>query len=55
MKMNNSEISVLEHASRSVMAYVPDDRPDQVMKLVTAAVPALGILAACCLMLVAVL
>jgi hypothetical protein len=37
------------------MAYVPDDRTDQVVKLMTAAVPALGILAACCLMLVAVL
>jgi hypothetical protein len=53
--MNGSEISALEHASRSVMAYLPDDRPDQIVKLMTAAVPALGILAACCLMLVAVL
>ena len=53
--MNFSEITALEHASRSVMAYVPDDHPDQIVKLMTAAVPALGILAACCLMLIAVL
>ena len=53
--MNRTEIATLEHASRSVMAYVPDDRPVQIAKLMTAAIPALGILAACAVMLFAVL
>ncbi len=53
--MNRSEIATLEHASRSVMAYVPDDRPVQIAKLMTAAIPALGILAACAVLLFAVL
>jgi hypothetical protein len=53
--MNRTEIATLEHASRSVMAYVPDDRPVQIAKLMTAAIPALGILAACAVLLFAVL
>jgi hypothetical protein len=53
--MNRTEIATLEHASRSAMAYVPDDRPVQIAKLMTAAIPALGILAACAVLLFAVL
>jgi hypothetical protein len=53
--MDRTDIASLEHASRSVMAYVPDDRPMRIAKLMTAAVPALGILAACVVMLIAVL
>lgn len=54
--MTRVEIATLEHAGRSAMAYFPhDDGPTQAAKLMTAAVPALGILAACALMLMAVL
>ena len=53
--MDRTEIASLENASRSVMAYVPDDRPVRVARVMTAAVPALGILAACIVMLIAVL
>ena len=53
-EMNIVEIATLEHASRSVMAYVPDDRPANLAKLMTAVVPALGILAACALTLFAI-
>jgi hypothetical protein len=53
--MNRTEIATLEHASRSVMAYVPDERPVQLAKVMAAAIPALGILAACALVLVAVM
>jgi hypothetical protein len=53
--MNRIDIATLEHASRSAMAYMPDDRPAQFAKLITAAVPALGILAACALMLATIL
>jgi hypothetical protein len=53
--MERTQIATLEHASRSVMAYVPDDRPVHFTRVMTAAVPALGILAACALMLLAVL
>lgn len=54
--MNRTEIAALERASRSVMAYdLGDDRQVQVVKLMTATVPALGIVAACALMLIAVL
>jgi hypothetical protein len=52
--MNHVDIATLEHASRSVMAYVPDDRPANIMKLMTAVVPALGILAACAITLFAI-
>jgi hypothetical protein len=52
--MTRVEIAALEHASRSAMAYIPDDRPEQLAKLMTAVVPALGILAACALMMAAV-
>lgn len=52
--MNRLDIATLEHASRSVMAYVPDDRPATLAKLMTAAVPALGILAACAVMLLTI-
>jgi hypothetical protein len=53
--MHHVDLAVLEHASRSVMAYVPDDRPAKVAKLMTATVPALGILAACAIVLFAIL
>jgi hypothetical protein len=53
--MNRIDIATLEHASRSVMAYQPDDGPMKLARLMTAAIPALGILAACAVMLVAVL
>ena len=53
--MNRIDIATLEHASRSVMAYVPDDRPAALARLMAAAVPALGILAACAIMLFAIL
>jgi hypothetical protein len=52
--MHRDEVAALEHASRSAMAYIPDDRPEQLGKVMTAFVPALGILAACVLMLAAV-
>jgi hypothetical protein len=52
--MNHVDIATLEHASRSVMGYVPDDRPAALAKVMTAAVPALGILTACALMLFAI-
>jgi hypothetical protein len=42
------------HANRSAVAYLPEDHNDQLMKLMTAFVPALGILAACALMMAAV-
>jgi hypothetical protein len=56
--MRYDEIATLEHASRSAMAYDaydPDDRAERVARLMTATVPALGILAACAVMLVAIL
>ena len=53
--MNRIDIATLEHASRSVMAYHPDDAPMRLARLMTAAVPALGILVACAVMLIAVL
>jgi hypothetical protein len=53
--MTKLEIANLEAASRAVMAYVPDDRPERIARLMTATVPALGILAACTMMLVAFL
>jgi hypothetical protein len=52
--MNVIEIANLENASRSVMAYIPDDDPHNAGRLAIAAVPALGILAACVLMLFAI-
>ena len=56
--MRYAEIATLEHASRSVMgydAYEPDDRIERLVRLITAIVPALGILAACAVMLIAIL
>jgi hypothetical protein len=53
--MERVEIATLEHASRSVMAYIPDERPVRIAKVMTATVPALGILAACALVLLAIL
>jgi hypothetical protein len=53
--MNRIDIATLEHASRSVMAYLPEPDGDrQIMKLVSATVPALGILAACLIVLVGI-
>lgn len=53
--MDRAAITALEHASRTAMAYYPDDEPQRYSKLMTAALPAIGILAACAVMLVAVL
>lgn len=53
--MTELDIARLEHASRSAMAYDLGDEPSQISKLMTAAVPAFGILVACAVMLVAVL
>lgn len=53
--MNNADIRTLEHVSRSAMAYWPDDRPGPASKLLAATVPAVGILAACAVMLFALL
>lgn len=52
--MNHLEIARLEHASRAVMAYVPDDRPPAFARLAAAAIPALGILVACAIMLLTI-
>lgn len=51
--MNHAGIETLEHASRSTMAYWPDDRPAAASKLLAATLPAVGILAACAVMLFA--
>ena len=54
--MSRVDIANLEHASRSAMAYMPDfDREGRIARVMTATVPAIGILAACALVLVAVL
>jgi hypothetical protein len=53
--VNHTEIASLEHASRSVMAYLPDEPPDRIIRVITATVPALTILIACAFMLVAIL
>lgn len=53
--MNRAEINALEHASRAAMAYIPEDEPQRYAKLVTATIPAIGILTACAVMLVAFL
>lgn len=52
--MNHLDIATLEHASRSVMGYLPDERPANLVRLMTAVVPALGILAACAIALFAI-
>jgi hypothetical protein len=51
------EIANLEHASRSALAWVPDsyDGRSHAKALVTAFVPAFGILAACATLLLVVL
>lgn len=51
------EIAELEHASRSAMAWAPDAQEDdnRLRLLLTAMVPALGILMACAALLLAVL
>lgn len=54
--MRYDDIAALEHANRAAMAYdEPDVRAERYARLMTASVPALGILAACALMLVAIL
>ena len=53
--MDHSRITALEYASRAAMAYVPDDEPQRYSKLMTATLPAIGIIAACAVMLIAVL
>jgi hypothetical protein len=53
--MHHVDIATLEHASRSVMAYIPDDRPGQIAKLMTATIAALGMVAACAVVLFAIL
>ena len=50
--MNKIDIATLEHASRSVMAYLPEpDRDRQLMRLLSATVPAFSILAVCLIVL----
>ena len=56
--MRYNDIAALEHASRSVMgydAYEPDGRTERLVRIMTAVVPALGILAACAVVLIAFL
>lgn len=55
--MTPSEIANLEHASRSALAWAPegDDGRSRYGTLLTAVVPAVGILAACAALLLAVL
>ena len=56
--MRSNEIAALEHASRSVMgydAYEPDARTERLVRIMTAMVPALGILTACAVVLIAIL
>lgn len=53
--MDRAQIDALERASRAAMAYVSQDEPERYSRLVTATVPALGILAACAIVLFAVL
>ena len=53
--MNRIDLAVLENASRSVMAFDPMDRPAPVLKLAAAVVPAVGILLACTMTLIALL
>lgn len=53
--MDARDFARLEHASRATMAYVPDDTTHNVNRLLTAAIPAFGILLASALMLVAIL
>ena len=53
--MNRIDLAALEDASRSAFAYDPMDRPAPVLKLAAAAVPAVGILLACAVTLVALL
>lgn len=55
--MNQIEIANLEAAGRSAMAWVPDgpDTPAQYRRVLTAIVPAAGILAVAATLLLAVL
>ncbi len=53
--MDAKDFIRLENASRAAMAYIPDDTPHNVNRLLTAALPAFGILVASALMLAAVL
>ena len=55
--MTPSEIANLEHARRSALAWTPegDDGWSHYATLLTAVVPALGFLAACAALLLAVL
>lgn len=53
--MDARDFARLEHASRAAMAYVPDETPQNVNRLITAVLPALGILLASALVLGALL
>lgn len=53
--MDRADINALEQASRAAMAYIPEDEPQRYSRLMTATIPAIGILAVCALVLVAVL
>ena len=53
--MDARDFARLENASRAAMAYVPDDTPHNVNRLITAVLPALGILLASALVLGALL
>lgn len=53
--MDARDIARLENASRATMAYVPDDVPRNMNRLMTAALPAFGILLASAVMLASIL
>jgi hypothetical protein len=53
--MDARDFARLENASRTAMAYIPDDTAHNANRLLTAALPALGILLASALMLATVL
>lgn len=53
--MDARDFARLETASRAAMAYIPDDTPHNVNRLLAATIPALGILLASALLLAAVL
>jgi hypothetical protein len=53
--MTHIDLATIAHASRSVMAYEISDRPTRVGKLMTATLPAVGILAACAMVFFAII
>ena len=53
--MDANDIARLENASRAAMAYDPGETPHNVNRLMTATLPAVGILLASALILAAIL